>query len=889
MLQGAQIRQSFFDFFRSKGHDIVDSAPVVPHDDPTLLFTNAGMNQFKPFFLGQATPKNPRIADTQKCIRVSGKHNDLEEVGYDTYHHTFFEMLGNWSFGDYYKKEAISWAWELFTKVWGLPKERLYATVFEGNERVPADEEAIKLWETCTDIDPSHILRCGAKDNFWMMGETGPCGPCSEIHIDLTPDGSGGHLVNGDSPLCVELWNLVFIQFNAEPDGSLRELPAKHVDTGAGFERVCSVLECTRMGTDFTRPISNYDTEVFMPLLRELQTLSGATYSPGQSQDQASISMRVIADHIRMVSFAIADGALPSNDGRGYVVRRLLRRAARYGRKIGLKDPFMFKLVPVLKDTLGAQFPELAREESKLQRIIRSEEESFNQTLDRGLILFEQTLAGLSEGQPFPPAEAFKLYDTYGFPFDLTAVMAREKGLEVDEEAFGALMLQQKERARAAQTRHVVSAADTDLKLEATPFVGYDLLETFTQVEAVLGQAAVLKTTAFYGEMGGQLGDTGRIARDDGSIFEVTNTTRAEGVVYHHLSPEAKLLPGDIVKATVDPVRRQEIQRHHTATHLLHWALHEVLGNDARQQGSLVAPDRLRFDFTHFEAMKPDEIATVERLVNERILDNDAVSWFEIDKKDKPDSVNAFFGDKYGGRVRVVKIGGVGQGHQDGAVYDGYSMELCGGTHTLSTGMLGPFRLQSESAIAAGVRRVEAVCGAFGLQNLLADLGVGERLARKLGVPVGDLEAKVDSLLDMQRRLHKQLEGVRRGEARVEAEKLMTLVQRRGEVPTVIANLGEQNAEYLRWVVDALRSAQFDGVALLASVSEGRVAMIASVGKEWVGKGLHAGKLIKEVAAAVDGKGGGRPDVAEAGGRNPAGLEEALQKADSLVLAQLGS
>ncbi|MFN8612546.1 MAG: alanine--tRNA ligase [Vulcanimicrobiota bacterium] len=869
MLKGAAIRQSYLDFFKKHQHLIVDSAPVVPHDDPTLMFTNAGMNQFKPYFLGSATPENRRIADTQKCIRVSGKHNDLEEVGYDTYHHTFFEMLGNWSFGDYYKKEAIQWAWELFTEVWKLPKDRLHATVFGGDEQVPADEEAVDLWKSVTDINPHNIHRCSRKDNFWMMGDTGPCGPCSEIHIDLTPDKSGHSLVNAGSPLVMELWNLVFIQFNAEEDRSLRELPAKHVDTGMGFERACAVMECTNGATDFSRPISNYDTEVFQPIIRVLQKMSGAKYTPGMSEDMDSIAMRVIADHIRMISFAIADGALPSNEGRGYVVRRLLRRAARYARKINLRDPFLYELVPVLKAEMGATFPELVREENKLQKIIKAEEESFNVTLDRGIHLFEDVVKDLSSGtKVFPAPEAFKLYDTFGFPFDLTEVMAREKGLSVSEDDFKHLMEGQKAKARAAQTRHVVSAAHENLDLPPTPFVGYDQLQADTEVKAVLGNAVVLAETPFYGEMGGQLGDHGWLELGDGTRVEITNTTKSEGVVLHHLgqAPAA----GSAVKALVDGVRRQEIQRHHTATHLLHWALHEVLGDAVRQQGSLVAPERLRFDFTHYQAMEPSEIATVERLVNERILENHPVSWFEIDYKDKPDSVTAFFGDKYGARVRVVKIGG-GRDRN----FDGFSMELCGGTHTLTTAELGPFRLQSEGAIAAGVRRIEAVTGTHGLQGLFQDVQVAEKLSRKLGVPILELEHKVESLLETQRKLNKQLEQARRAEAKMEAARLLTKVETRKEVPVVIANLGEANGEYLKWVADSLRD-QFKGVAVLAGVHEGRVALLASVDKSLNAQGLHAGKLIKDLASKVGGGGGGRPDLAEAGGKDPSKLAQAL-------------
>ena len=490
-MNATEIRQSFLDFFRSKGHTIVPSAPVVPQDDPTLMFTNAGMNQFKPYFLGLATSPHDRIADSQKCIRVSGKHNDLEEVGHDTYHHTLFEMLGNWSIGDYYKKEAITWAWELLTEVWKLPKERLYATVFGGDSQrgLEADTEAERLWQEVTDIEHSHIMRCGAKDNFWMMGEVGPCGPCSEIHIDLTPDATGGKLVNSDSPLVMELWNLVFMSFNAEADGTLSPLPKCHIDTGAGLDRLAAVMECTHNCTDFSHSISNYDTVLFQPIIKQLEKLSGRHYTPGLSHDADSIALRVCADHLRMVSFSIADGALPSNEGRGYVIRRILRRAARYGRNLGLTDPFLYTLVPVLIEVMGAAYPELKREEAKITKIIKGEETSFHQTLERGLTLFDDEAKKLAAGSVFPGDVAFRLYDTFGFPFDLTEVLARERGLSVDGEGFQANMAEQKARARAAHVKTSQIAESEDLHLPSTTFLGYDQLECEAEVLAIVGQA----------------------------------------------------------------------------------------------------------------------------------------------------------------------------------------------------------------------------------------------------------------------------------------------------------------------------------------------------------------------------------------------------------------
>jgi len=894
-MKAAELRQSFFDFFESKGHKIVPSAPVVPLDDPTLLFTNAGMNQFKPYFLGLAQPSSRRIADTQKCIRVSGKHNDLEETGHDTYHHTFFEMLGNWSFGDYYKKEAIEWAWELLTRVWKLPKERLYATVFGGDEQVPADEEAEQLWKSCTDIDPSHILRCDRKDNFWMMGDTGPCGPCSEIHMDLTPDASGKGMVNKDSPLVIEIWNLVFIQFNAEADGSLRELPAKHVDTGMGFERACAVVECTDGGKRFDGVISNYDTEVFQPVIRELSKLSGATYTPGQSSDEQSIALRVCADHIRMISFSIADGAIPSSDGRGYVVRRLLRRASRYGRKLGLQDPFLYKLVPVLANQMGDVFPELLEHQNKIENIIKAEETSFNQTLDRGLILFESEAKQLQAANQkvFPGATAFKLYDTYGFPLDLTQAMARELDIEVDEPEFQKLMEEQRARARAAQVKVVVSAEDKELELPPTPFTGYTESAGKSVVQATIRSenalAVVLDQTPFYAERGGQLGDTG-LLRVNGESFEVLDTRQQEGVIFHmlDLSATSKLTEGTTLSAEVDQARRKQIERHHTATHLLHWALREVLGTDVHQQGSLVAPDRLRFDFTHFKAVTPQELATIEQLANERILENAGVSFFEIPYSQKPDSILAFFGDKYGDRVRVVKIGGQGSGELADPIFDGYSMELCGGTHTGATGELGFLSITTESAIAAGVRRLEAVSGLPFLTRYRQDQALLDELSSILSCSRHELEKKATALLEQQKQLEKNLRAAQQAEASNLAQELLESQSRVQEIPLIVKAVGDSGPEQLRLLADGLKES-FQGVAILGGSQEGKVSLLVYAAPQVIARGLHAGKLIKELARQVGGGGGGRADLAQAGGREPEKLEAALKSAAELVQAQITS
>ncbi len=893
-MKAAEIRQSFFDFFAERGHTIVPSAPVVPLDDPTLLFTHAGMNQFKPYFLGLAQPTDRRIADTQKCIRVSGKHNDLEETGHDTYHHTFFEMLGNWSFGDYYKKEAISWAWELLTKVWGLPKERLYATIFGGDDQVPADLEAEQLWRECTDIDPSHIIHCGREDNFWMMGETGPCGPCSEVHIDLTPDGSGGPLVNCGSPLVIELWNLVFIQFNAEENGGLRELPAKHVDTGMGFERACAVIECTDGGKRFDGEISNYDTQVFQPLIKALEELSGRTYTPGQSSDADSIALRVCADHIRMISFSIADGALPSSDGRGYVVRRLLRRAARYGRTLGLTEPFLHKLVPILVDNMGDVFGELREQQKKIENLIRAEERSFNQTLDRGLSLFESELSQvLKTGTSvFPGDIAFRLYDTYGFPLDLTQAMARERDLSVDEERFTDLMEQQRQRARAAQVKVVISAQDRDLELPATRFHGYSDLLTKSRTAAVLDEkehwSVVVEETPFYAERGGQVGDTGLLGQGE-LAYRVQDTRQQDGVVFHLIQKTEGLAPpkeGLEAVLEVDEARRRQVERHHTATHLLHYALREVLGTDVRQQGSLVAPDRLRFDFTHFQAVRPEELRLIEKIANDRVLENAAVSHFEIPYSQKPDSVLAFFGDRYGEAVRVVKIGGEGSGLLEAPVFDGFSMELCGGTHTRATGELGYVSISSESAIASGIRRLEAVAGHAFIEKLNFEQRTLESLGASLACAPHELEKKVEALLSHQKELEKRLRTAELEKAAGRAKELLDEVRDLSGVSAIVADVGAASAAQLKSLNDEIKT-RFEGLVVLASTESGKVSLLVYAGDRARERGLHAGKLVKSLAALVGGGGGGRPDLAQAGGRNPEQLDAALAAFPDLVSAQL--
>jgi len=815
MMTSSQIRQSFLDFFKSKQHTIVPSSSLMP-DSPNLLFTNAGMNQFVPIFLGQTKcPYTPgRAADTQKCIRAGGKHNDLDDVGLDTYHHTFFEMLGNWSFGDYFKREAIDWAWELVVTIWKFPPQRLYATVYNPdktkNDPSEFDQEAWNFWAEkfrSVGLDPAvHIVNGNKKDNFWMMGETGPCGPCSELHVDLTPDGdTRGSLVNKGDARCIEIWNLVFIQFNANPDGSFLPLPAKHVDTGMGFERVTSIIQGTKNFSDFANAkISNYETDIFRPIFDELEKLSGQKYtstlpSEGRtvqgneliafarnSQLQVDIAFRVIADHIRTLSFAIADGIQPGNTDRNYVLRRILRRAVRYGRTLGFREPFFYKLVDVLADTMGDVFPEIRVRKQQVQETIRTEEEAFNKTLDRGIIMFEDAASLLKTGMPsyqeIPnsnkiiavtvPKEidanfAFLLYDTYGFPLDLTELMARENSLTVDKDGFEKLMDEQRARARAAQKKEVISLSQIETTAP-TKFVGFETLESPARVLEVVSvkdkTAVVLDTSPFYAEMGGQVGDTGELT-GSGNSWRISNTQKSGNTWLHFLevgqasrlsqlenknmgTGATPVLPlaGSVVTLAVAKTRRDSIQRHHTVTHLLHWALHEVASKDASQKGSFVGPDKLTFDFNS-APLTPAQVADIEKLVNERILENAGVSWTEVahaDVKHRKD-VMQFFGDKYGDTVRVVQIGG------EANKLNGYSMELCGGTHTRATGEIGLFRIVSEAAVAAGVRRIEAVAGlnAYGLAN--EQLQLIKNIAGKINSPVGELEKKVEALLAHQK------------------------------------------------------------------------------------------------------------------------------------------
>ena len=895
-MTSSQIRQSFLDFFRSKQHTIVPSSSLMP-DSPNLLFTNAGMNQFVPIFLGQVQcPYSPgRAADTQKCIRAGGKHNDLEDVGLDTYHHTFFEMLGNWSFGDYFKREAIDWAWELVTVVWKFPKERIYATVYspDRSKGDPSefDQEAWDIWAghfRAAGLDPQvHIVHGNKKDNFWMMGETGPCGPCSELHVDLTPLGdTKGSLVNKGDARCIEIWNNVFIQFNANPDGTFSALPAKHVDTGMGFERVTSIMQGTRNFTDFKNSkISNYETDIFRPIFDKLERMSGRKYgstlpksgSAGDTeQEKMDVAFRVIADHIRTLSFAIADGIQPGNTDRNYVLRRILRRAVRYGRTLGFDKPFFFELVDVLGETMGGVFPEIRARKNHVKDVIRIEEESFNKTLDRGIDLFreETTKQSVTLSGEF----AFKLYDTYGFPLDLTELMAREQGLAVDTAGFEKLMEEQRERARKSQKKEIISLSNIETTTP-TVFVGYDEFAIQAKVLEVVSlknkTAVVLDRSACYAEMGGQVGDAGELSHG-GQLWRIVSTQKSGNTFLHFLEGADAPAAGISVELLVDATRRNAIQRHHTVTHLLHWALHEVVSKEAAQKGSFVGPDKLTFDFNS-AALTPGQVTDIERLVNERILENDSVSWTEVPHaavKSRKD-VMQFFGDKYGDTVRVVQIGG--GAHK----LDGYSMELCGGTHTRATGEIGLFRILGENAIAAGVRRIEAIAGLTAFDAMSLDRELIRSIAGKVSSPVHELEKKVDALLAQQKELEKSLRSATMKEAANTAKSLVVRAKEINGTPAIIENLGEVDGDTLQAIADALKG-QFKGVVVLGGAMDGAVALIAAVSPEFTAK-AQAGKIIQTIAPIVGGKGGGRPDNARGGGKESAKLGEALAKAASLL------
>jgi alanyl-tRNA synthetase len=864
-----EIRQKFIDFFKSKNHTFVSSSPVVPLDDPTLLFTNAGMNQFKDIFLGKGKRDYSRAVNTQKCIRVSGKHNDLEEVGHDTYHHTFFEMLGNWSFGDYYKKEAIQWAWELFTKIYKLPKDKLYATVYRD------DAEAAEFWASETDISKDKILCFDEKDNFWEMGEIGPCGPCSEIHIDLGPDYCDNQeekhtcFVNGDCGRYIELWNLVFIQYNRESSGELVSLPAKHVDTGAGFERIVAVMQNKR---------SNYDTDLFVPILDKIAEI---VQIPFDSAEDKSPYL-VIADHARMLTVSIADGGFPSNEGRGYVMRRILRRAARYGRKLEMHEPFIYKVVDSVVDVLGDVFPEIKSKKEHVRKVIRSEEEHFNRTLDRGLNIFEKIKSELLQNKKniIPGNDVFKLYDTYGFPMDLTRVLAEESDMKINEKGFELEMKKQQKKARNAAKFNVVNLDSKDWIIvnesDTSNFVGYieDAIETHV-VKYLINKDKlniVLKDTPFYAESGGQVGDTGILAFD-GFEVEVTDTQKDGDEIIHICNPPENLdLKNDRVIAEVHSQIRRLTEKNHTATHLLHAALRKILGEHVEQRGSLVEADRLRFDFTHMEKVGADKIAEIEQLVNYKIQSNIPLT-IEQDSfgNAKKRGAMALFGEKYGDEVRTVQI-------------SDYSLELCGGTHVKSTGEIGPFLIVYEGSIAAGIRRIEALTGKVAVVFMQSSRDSVQKISEILNTKTELIESKVFSLLEEKKQLEKDLNKLSSVSVLSQINEIIKSSETINGINLVRKVINNLNMDQLKEIGDKIREKSENTVALIGTQIDEKLAFVCTVSDDLIkNKKLKAGNLVREVAKVAGGGGGGKPHLATAGGKDTSKLAEAMEKIIELI------
>ncbi len=979
-MTSAQLRQSFLDFFAAQGHTLTPSSSLLP-DSPGLLFTNAGMNQFVPIFLGDRAPdvskwagvrpaKDTRAADTQKCIRAGGKHNDLEDVGFDTYHHTLFEMLGNWSFGDYFKKESLTWGWELLTKVWGIPPKRLFATVYAPKPGDPSeyDHEAAAIWTglfLAAGLDPAvHIVPGNRKDNFWQMGDTGPCGPCSEIHFNLLPaddEAAGRALVNSSSPRCIEIWNHVFIQFNANADGTFSPLAAKHVDTGMGFERVAGIMATTKAFTDFSAEPSNYAAAVFAPLFAKIAALSGKTYArtvPTKregltEQENTDVAFRVLADHARCVSCAIADGILPGNEGRNYVIRRILRRGILYGTKIGLKVGDFLQLVTPVVESLGDVFPELKQQQSNIQRVIGAEEESFGRTLDRGLYLFSETAKSylvarsvlkdafafqrvhdvlsidsqareilvnaynhlaapeykieigdvsslvdridslhladsgwkqqiritlLQQLCVFPGTAAFQLYDTYGFPLDMTQLLATERGLTVDVAGFEAEMEKQRERGRAAQKKEIIVAATEGeaTNLQPTKFLGYTQTHAHAQLLEVIradkDTFLVFDQTPFYAEMGGQAGDAGT-ALIAGQLVTLTDCVKDKAGRHLHRiaseNPESNIqnpnfAAGAKAELAVDATRRRAISRHHSATHLLHWALRKVLGTHVRQAGTHKTPDRLRFDFSHFEAVTHAQLLEIEQLVNGHVIDNAKVETYETEFDKKPEGTLAFFGDKYGKYVRVVDIGG-------------YSRELCGGTHVATTGEIGPIKIVAEMAIAAGTRRIEAVAGQPALDFITHREAALAAINAKLNAGPHDVAQKLDALLAAQKETEKQLRAFQQKALAALADELAAAATVRDGLKFVSAVVPADSTESLRTLGSQVLAKLGEGVVQLGAVFNDKPSLVAYCSPAAIKAGHQAGKIVQALSTAIGGKGGGKPDFAMGGGKDATKLAEALK------------
>ena len=869
-MTSAEIRRTFLNFFASKHHQLVPSAPMVVKNDPTLMFTNAGMNQFKDWFLGNEPPKWPRVADSQKCLRVSGKHNDLEEVGHDTYHHTMFEMLGNWSFGDYFKEEAIAWAWELLTEVYKIDKDKLYVTIFGGDaaDNMAEDVEALEIWKKY--IAEDRILRGSKKDNFWEMGDTGPCGPCSEIHVDIRDESekakiSGDKLVNNDHPQVIEIWNNVFIQYNRQANGSLVPLPAKHVDTGMGFERLCMVLQGTQ---------SNYDTDVFTPLLSEIAKISGIAYGSNHKSD---VAMRVIADHLRAVAFAIADGQLPSNVKAGYVIRRILRRAVRYAYSfLNMREPLMYKLVSVLEKQMGESFPELTRNLQLIQRVISEEESSFLRTLATGIVKFNQYIASHPDQKVINGEFAFEMYDTFGFPIDLTQLMSRELGWDVDMQNFSLKLEEQKNRSR----RDATVSTDDWHELEAsegTEFMAYDTTESdvkITRFRKITAKGKdvyqlVFDRTPFYAESGGQTGDTGILSSANENIRVID--TRKENNLIVHLVENLPENPTAIFRASVDMERRTATANNHSATHLLHYSLRKVLGTHVEQKGSFVGPDYLRFDFSHFQKLTEDELTTIEKMTNSLVRENAILDEHRGVSMEQAVDMGAlaFFGEKYGDKVRVIRYGN--------------SVELCGGTHVKATGQIGLVKITSEGAIASGIRRIEAISATKAEEYVYNQEAIVSNLKALVKSPTEPLKA-VQQLMDQNAEMRKQLEALNLEKALKLKDELVTKVELINGINYLSVRINA-DANSAKDIAFAMRAKVENLFLVLGSENDGKATLSVLVSDELVAtRGMNAGNIVRELAKSIQGGGGGQPGFATAGGKNPSGLDEALALARKFLV-----
>tara|TARA_Y100000741_G_scaffold33785_1_gene23930 strand:- start:21804 stop:24395 length:2592 start_codon:yes stop_codon:yes gene_type:complete len=857
-MNSKEIRRAFIDFFKDKDHKFIRSSPVVPIDDPTLLFTNAGMNQFKSIFLDQKLPEFPRAVNSQKCIRVSGKHNDLEEVGIDTFHHTFFEMLGNWSFGDYYKAEAINWAWELFTEVWGLDKNRLWVTVYH------EDDEAFDLWPKVTDISPDRVLKFDKKDNFWEMGETGPCGPCSEIHYFIGDDikSQSPNKVNSSDQYW-ELWNLVFIQHNRLSSGKLEDLSAMHVDTGAGFERIVSVMQ---------GKLSNYSTDLFLPIIGKIESITGKSFNDDP------VPFQVISDHIRMLSFAIADGALPSNEGRGYVLRRILRRAARFGRSLDMNQPFIFDLVGTIEKIMGDTFPEIVDKKSHIEKIIKAEEASFNDTLDRGLSHFNKVISNMS-GKTISGSDAFKLYDTFGFPLDLTQLMAREKGLSIDGDGFKKEMNQQKKRAKSAEkfNTNVSEVSWNELKnIKDSQFKGYEAISLSAEIVKYASiedsYLVVLDQTPFYAESGGQIGDTGTIKGSGVDLIVQDVQLDGECYVHHCTGTIGKDI--STVECRVDAEKRQRTRKNHTATHLMHKALKMVLGDHVQQAGSLVHPDYLRFDLTHFEKISKKEIREIENIVNIEILINNKldVSIKAYDEAKKEGAV-AMFGEKYGDQVRVITVAD-------------FSKELCGGTHVDRTGDIGLFKITEETSLASGVRRIVAVTGPKAVEFVQDQIAALNEVRSKLKCNLNSIPDRIDQLIKDNKTLQKELKKQKKSNSSFDTEILLKEALIVEDKTIVIKMTDAKDMDSLKDFGNSLLLKLKNGIGVLGAVAD-KPILVVVVTDTLIEAGIQAGDLAKKIGSIMGGGGGGRPSLATAGGKDQKSLETAMEKAKDIILKNI--